>query len=261
VDTARTDELIQFALAVAAEADERFDRRLRPIHLIKYVYLGDLAHAAKNRGKTFTGARWRFYHFGPFAAEVFNRVEPAAAAIGANSEILESKKYDKDSVCYWLEDEIEHLLRQAEKKLPLEVASAVRRAVKLYGNDTNSLLRHVYVTAPVLRASPNEYLEFGSAVSEIREATKPDPAAPPPRKRSRSERERIRQEVHRRLDARNQRTSLKTPDPAPRYDEVFAEGVRWLDSLGGEPIGDLSAEAVISDDVWKDPSRSGPEVP
>ena len=26
------------------------------------------------------------------------------------------------------------------------------------------------------------------------------------------------------------------PVPPPRYDEVFAEGMRWLDSLAGPPI-------------------------
>jgi hypothetical protein len=36
---------------------------------------------------------------------------------------------------------------------------------------------------------------------------------------------------------------------APRYDEVFARGVRWLDSLAGEQSGDLEGEASFTDDA------------
>lgn len=31
------------------------------------------------------------------------------------------------------------------------------------------------------------------------------------------------------------RSRVAPPDPAPRYDEVWAEGQRWLDSMDGEP--------------------------
>jgi len=31
-------------------------------------------------------------------------------------------------------------------------------------------------------------------------------------------------------------------NPPPRYDEVFEEGVRWLDGLAGEPITDKEPE-------------------
>ena len=36
---------------------------------------------------------------------------------------------------------------------------------------------------------------------------------------------------------------LASPEPSPRYDEVFAEGQRWLDSLAGEAIA--SAEGRL----------------
>ena len=44
------------------------------------------------------------------------------------------------------------------------------------------------------------------------------------------------------------------PQPAPRYDEIFAEGQRWLDELAGEPLraDDLKvvgdAEELVPDD-------------
>ena len=49
--------------------------------------------------------------------------------------------------------------------------------------------------------------------------------------------------------------------PAPRYDEVFIEGVRLLDELAGPPPSPLEAEAVFSADIWKSPTRGDPDVP
>ena len=46
----KIDLLIQYAFLVAGQEDEYLDRRLGPIHLIKYVYLADLAYAERNCG-------------------------------------------------------------------------------------------------------------------------------------------------------------------------------------------------------------------
>ena len=59
-DPSRVDLLLQYALLVAGEEDEYIDRQLGPIHLIKYVYLADLAYARHNEGKTFTGIDWQW---------------------------------------------------------------------------------------------------------------------------------------------------------------------------------------------------------
>ncbi len=49
--------------------------------------------------------------------------------------------------------------------------------------------------------------------------------------------------------------------PRSRYDEVFEEGVAWLDELAGPTLveGDFTAE--FSDDVWDSPARKGGDVP
>lgn len=51
----KIDLLIQYAILIAGQEDEYPDRQLGPIHLIKYVYLADLAYAERNGGETFTG--------------------------------------------------------------------------------------------------------------------------------------------------------------------------------------------------------------
>jgi hypothetical protein len=65
--SSKIDLLIQYAILIAGQEDEYFDRQLGPIHLIKYVYLADLAYAEHNYGETFTGIDWQFYKFGPWS--------------------------------------------------------------------------------------------------------------------------------------------------------------------------------------------------
>lgn len=60
IDPGKIDTVIQYALAVAAEAENYRDRELGPIHLIKFVYLGDLASSTES-GTSFTGVKWRFH--------------------------------------------------------------------------------------------------------------------------------------------------------------------------------------------------------
>ena len=50
------------------------------------------------------------------------------------------------------------------------------------------------------------------------------------------------------------------PRPKPRYDEVFEEGVAWLDELAGPKLVEGSFTAEFSDDVWNSPTRKGDDV-
>lgn len=88
--------MIQYALLVAGCEDDVFDRELGPIHLIKYVYLADLAHAERNDGQTFSGVRWQFFHYGPWTQEVYVRIQPALRAIDAEEKIITSERLDND---------------------------------------------------------------------------------------------------------------------------------------------------------------------
>lgn len=47
----------------------------------------------------------------------------------------------------------------------------------------------------------------------------------------------------------------------PRYDDVFAAGVEWLDQLGGEPVAETEGKLTIGQDVWKSGARREPEIP
>jgi hypothetical protein len=148
------------------------DQELGPIHLLKYTYLADLAHATAKGGEIYTGAPWQFYDFGPWSPAVLDRVEPALLSAGADRKVITGARYG-DFVRYWLQDE--RLLDRLDYQLPGSVVSAVRWAVREFGSDTPSLLRHVYLTPPMLRAAPRELLDF-TARAGYRDTGRPSPA-------------------------------------------------------------------------------------
>lgn len=263
------DSIIRYALVVAASNDDWSNRDLGPIHLIKYVYLADLAHAEGHAGETYTGARWRFYHYGPWAPEVFQRVEPAAVGVGADVERISSSQFDQDFIRYRLaREEAELRAREIEGELPTELRLRIRRAVRDFGKDTQSLLDFVYRTRPMLRAAPGEDLDFYAVT--VGAGPYPDGVAEPQpegaslsrkaeKRRSVAVEElrgRIRARLRERLSQRRQ-----PPVPAPRYDEVFAEGQRQLDEIAGNPVPDGELEGRFADDIWHSRGRAETELP
>ena len=258
---ANTDLLLQFILAVAANQDDYKDRELGPIHFLKYVYLADLAHYSST-GNGFTGADWRFYKFGPWAQEVFDRVEPALLSIDANKKQIESK-YSKDDFIRW---QLPHpeVVDELNEQIPHVIAAAVKRAIHQFSNDTPSLLHHVYLTEPMLRAAPGEQLDFEILEKPKRE---PDKVAEESRTLSktalRKRKEKLNQrktEIRANLD--KSKSSIDKPKKftPPRYDEVFNVGVEWIDSLAGEDLEPLAGVVLFSSDIWKSPSRFDPDV-
>ena len=262
LDHVRVDTLTQFILAVAAEQDEFRDRELGPIHLVKYVYLADLAFAAKNAGQTFTGAAWQFHHFGPWDAGVFARIEPALAAVGAEPKRIASRRAD-DFVRYCLgQDVAERIRRESERVLPSVIIFRIAGAVHEYGSDTASLLRAVYQTLPMLNAAPEEALDLRTVVRETSAEYEVHVEKAMTKSQRRDLQRRlseIRAEVQARLAKRAQAPLAE--QPAPRYDEVFAAGVQWLDSLAGEPVPVGEGELAIAPDVWKSEARREPDIP
>ena len=87
--------IIQYSLLVAGQEEDYRDRDLRPIHLIKYVYLADFEFAKNHDGETYTGINWQLYNFGPYANEVYLQIEPAAHAIHAIKKTFPSDYQDQ----------------------------------------------------------------------------------------------------------------------------------------------------------------------
>src|SRR5713226_3824812 len=171
----RIDQLIGYALAAASQEDFG-NRELGPIHLIKYVYLADLAFAETNAGQTFTGVAWRFYHFGPWSEEIYERIEPTVRQLGVTERRVPSRY--ADDALRWSLDDVPGLFERLDEGLPWVVTRAVKQAIHRFGHDTSDLLHFIYTTPPMLRAAPGEILNFmpeSSAADEVRASGAPQP--------------------------------------------------------------------------------------
>lgn len=254
--------LIQYALLLAGAEEERAHRDLGPIHLIKYVYLADLAYAERNGGQTFTGIQWQFYKFGPWSQTVNARLAPALASIGADQYNFPSDYDDRDDWVRWsLHDEAR--LRESEKAIPPVIAMVLPRFVHRFLKDTPSLLDHVYRTPPMLAAAPGEYLDFTPAARDetqkaIATKLRTETISEKQKKRYRDRVRELQLEIKKRT---GQPAALVNPMANARYDETFEKGVQWLDSLAGEPMGQGEYVAEFSNDVWKSAARKGDDVP
>jgi len=260
-DLSRLNAVYQYIVAVAALADS--PQRLGPIHLLKYAYLADLAHAARRAGNPYSGVEWRFHHFGPWSREAFDAIGPALHGVAAREERCTSR-YESDFIRYRLDrHEAEAAARRGDQGLPPAVSHAITEAVQEHGSDTADLLRHVYLTPPMLAARPSDRLDFSTVAPPVRE-TPPPPA--PARLSAKEKRRRkavidsARAEVRRRL-ARS-RSTRAAPQPAPRYDAVFHEGTAQLDRMAGAPLAPVTGEITFDDSVWHaSQRRDDPDLP
>ncbi len=257
---AKVDLVLQYALLLAGQEDDFIDRDLGPIHLIKYVYVADLAHARHHQGATFTGADWTFYKFGPWAQPVHARIPTALKALGADEKIFQSEYEDRENWTRWCRRD-EYLLEQRDRQLPFEVRVELRRCVHTFGHDTPALLDYVYKTRPMLAAAPGERLNFALDVREPtpgESSENPITALTDRRRKKLKERMRALREQSK-AEAAVKRDLVKPP--APRYDEVYSSGMQWLDSVAGPALAEGTLTAEFSDEVWKSPTRHGEDLP
>lgn len=265
MDINKVDLLLKYILAAAGQEDLG-NRAVGPIHLVKYVYLADLVFAEKHSGKTFTGTPWRFHNFGPWSPELFNRIDPVVQEVGAEVRSISSPKLEEDIKRFSLVDE--DLFEQLDRELPLILTLTIKRLIHLFGDDTTSLLHHVYRTRPMLEAAPGEQLFF--KIETFEEEEHPEVLSKvfdvvelyqtPSTKKRKADMKALKEQIKAKLTEKKlQKTQIKYSEP-PRYDDVFFEGVKWLDSLAGDPVQEQEGEISFSEDIWKSPSRMVPDV-
>lgn len=68
------------------------------------------------------------------------------------------------------------------------------------------------------------------------------------------------EKIYEERTAREQR-ELVAPDPPPLYDEVYFQGVEWLEQLAGSPVEETHGKLTFDDSIWKSPGRRDPELP
>ena len=262
INTSDVDLVIQYSLLVAGDEDDYFDRQLGPIHIIKYVYLADLSFARLNNGQSFTGIDWQFYKFGPWSQAVHARIEPALNAIHANRKQFSSDYDDKEDWVRWdLHDN--RLLEEKRRALPPVIRMDLKRDIHKFGKDTPSLLDYVYKTKPMLSAAPNEHLDLSLVVdntSKDHECTQPLRMENLSNKKKKDFQQKMTalRELHQ--QRKSETPKLIKPVTNPRYDDVYKEGVAWLESLPGEQLSSSNISVEFSSDVWKSTTRKGEDV-
>jgi len=255
----KIDQLIVYALAVASQEDDLRNRELGAIHLIKYVYLADLAFAKANSGATFTGVPWRFHHFGPWSEEVYERIKPTIHQLGGIERKV-SSKYADDTL-RWHLDYDPNLVERLDEGLPWGVARTVKDAVHRFGQDTSDLLHFVYTTTPMLKAAPGEMLSFAPEYEEAGDIpTSGEPKLNEKLSKSAQRRQAdkliaLRERVAMKLKEKRERQRLASPTPEPRFDEIFLKGTEWLNQEAGEIIQPEKGEVTFSPDLWKSRAR------
>lgn len=255
----KLDNLLQYILTVAGQNDY-LNRELKMIHLIKYVYLVDLAYAKSHNGETYTGLTWAFHHFGPWSVECFKRIEPALNAISAHRKVVESPKYD--DFIRWHIDDYE-MFEQLNDQMELDVAGAVQKYVREFGNDTYGLLDFVYKTEPMLRAAPEELLDFRHAVVTSHKMEDTGSKTELTVRQKKKQRQKIlafKEQLNRQLDEKIKIQKTGVCPLPPRYDDVYFEGLVKLDEAAGNPPIEGEYVAVFSDDVWKSKARHDDEL-
>lgn len=262
MDITNIDNILQYALLMAGREDDPFDRELGPIHLIKYVYLADLAYAKEHDGHTFTGVKWQFYKFGPWAQAVNERIEPSLTEMGAKKKTFHSDYEDRDEWYRWRAVD-DGPVKVLERELPIIITSSIKRNVHKFCKDTPELLAYVYSTLPMLSAAPEEYLDF----SNLKRTRKNEEEPQKPKEKLSVKKKKMLQKKKDNLKALaskklaiKRRNPLVKPHKAPRYDDVYFKGLEWLDSLAGQKISEGEGEAVFSDSIWKSPARRGENV-
>jgi len=149
-----TTDLVKYITWLASEREEM----LSPIRLVKFLYLADLYHARRNEGKTLTGWRWRFVHYGPFCNVALQAIETAVQAGIIAAIPYESSFDDEQHFLYKSQSETEPSIAMT---LPFYVIGPLQGAVKKWAGDTFGLLDHVYFeTEPMKNVKPGDVLDF-----------------------------------------------------------------------------------------------------
>lgn len=260
------DTLLVYTLAKAGEAEDYRERTLGPIHLIKYVYLADLAYAEENEGRTFTGLDWQFFRFGPWCPALYDRIPTVLAAAGATSYSFPSDFKDDDYTRWALREP--EITRTTERQIGIHMAGLIARLVERFANFTPELLDFVYKTPPMLRAAPLERLDFTPSGWRYRDTTPfktREAAQPMTRKQEKKLEEwtfKVQQGVQARINAlKENQKQEKLSACTTVYDEVFFQGVEALNTSSALELSEGKLTAKFHPDIWKSRVRHDPDLP
>ena len=151
-------DLVEYAFSYAGRLDDRPDRRLGAIHLLKLVYLADLAYARTHEGNTYSGIAWIFHKFGPYSADALAEIEQEIDSLPLQRhgwvDPIRSREFVRYSLSESVDEEL--MFEESGTRIPVECTSAIQNALRKNGSATSPLLHEVYSTEPMLNAAPGE---------------------------------------------------------------------------------------------------------
>lgn len=239
VNRERIEELITFVVLTTSVNRTR---------LMKYVYLADLAYAKTHAGETYTGANWRFLHFGPWSSDVNDAIDSAMQKAGA--EVVTYEHGEHGEHAYW---RVRESNRPKKPNVNVTAAMEIERAAKNY-EPLPDLLHRVYATAPVLNAGPNEPLDFSTALTE------PPPTWQTVEPLTAKQQKKLKSalaEVHKKIDERRAQQPRKRIKVTPVYSQDFFAIEKAVDEQMGPAIEPEEVELTFEESIWKSGARIG----
>jgi hypothetical protein len=115
----------------------------------------------------------------------------------------------------------------------------------------------------MLCAAPGEFLDFSILITPPKDLSQKqsidEPLSIKKQKTLKANLRNLRTQNAERLSAKRKKL-LVTPPMSPRYDDIYFEGLKWLNSLAGENIQIGEKDVVFADSIWKSPSRCGDDL-
>jgi hypothetical protein len=153
------NKLINFIVGYSTQNEIR----LTTLRLVKFLYLADLYYARAHSGKILTNFPWAFVYYGPYCSDAATAIQDAEFKGIICKKSYESR-FSEDEIfnIFYCPEDID--LDEIGDKIPFEVLTSLKAALKKYGDDTPLLLDHVYFeTEPMQHARKGELLDFSKA--------------------------------------------------------------------------------------------------
>ena len=154
----RLTSLIQYLVWFATSQDIN----LTTNRLVKFLYLVDVFHARRFKGKTLTELPWAFVNYGPYCREAMEAIDQTVAT-GLISKITRESQFGDDKEFHIFScknDDSEKIANE----LNVIVVTTIETAIKHFGTDTPALLDFVYFDTEPMQKAANKFdrLDFST---------------------------------------------------------------------------------------------------
>lgn len=196
-----------------------------------------------------------FYSFGPWDLVAHQEIETVLGALALVPRRFQTPRFEVKRYAipsdHWLQGEAEDLGRA----IPAEVYLAMKRYIHQFGADTETLLRFVYSTPPMLYARPGQPLDLMKAVPAVcfqNEPSRSDAAASISKTKAKRREERrleMKREIQAKIQERIQQRLANRVSP-PMDEGFLAIQAQLNEEEIYEPI-QLAGRLGFDSSIWE----------